>query len=156
MAKIETRTVLSEGTEPSLENSTFYIKDYQRGYRWEEQQVKSLLDDLLEFNHDNHTLKYCMQPLVVKKAERNAVAHTRTLSELITPDAVKSAETESSNCDSAWELIDGQQRLTTTLLVLNCCYEALKKPPAPPYQIYYQLIRNIDEYYINHAKKSYR
>ena len=153
MAKIETRTVLSEGTEPSLENSTFYIKDYQRGYRWEEQQVKSLLDDLLEFNHDNHTLKYCMQPLVVKKAERNAVANTRTLSELITPDAVKSEETESSNCDSAWELIDGQQRLTTTLLVLNCCYEALKKPPAPPYQIYYQLIRNIDEYYINHAKK---
>ncbi len=153
MAKIETRTVLSEGTEPSLENSTFYIKDYQRGYRWEEQQVKSLLDDLLEFNHDNHTLKYCMQPLVVKKAERNAVAHTRTLSELITPDAVKSEETESSNCDSAWELIDGQQRLTTKLLVLNCCYEALKKPPAPPYQIYYQLIRNIDEYYINHAKK---
>lgn len=153
MAKIETRTVLSEGTEPSLENSTFYIKDYQRRYRWEEQQVKSLLDDLLEFNHDNHTLKYCMQPLVVKKAERNAVAHTRTLSELITPDAVKSEETESSNCDSAWELIDGQQRLTTTLLVLNCCYEALKKPPAPPYQIYYQLIRNIDEYYINHAKK---
>ena len=153
MAKIETRTVLSEGTEPSLENSTFYIKDYQRGYRWEEQQVKSLLDDLLEFNHDNHTLKYCMQPLVVKKAERNAVAHTRTLSELITPDAVKSEEIESSNCDSAWELIDGQQRLTTTLLVLNCCYEALKKPPAPPYQIYYQLIRNIDEYYINHAKK---
>lgn len=153
MAKIETRTVLSEGTEPSLENSTFYIKDYQRGYRWEEQQVKSLLDDLLEFNHDNHTLKYCMQSLVVKKAERNAVAHTRTLSELITPDAVKSEETESSNCDSAWELIDGQQRLTTTLLVLNCCYEALKKPPAPPYQIYYQLIRNIDEYYINHAKK---
>lgn len=153
MAKIETRTVLSEGTEPSLENSTFYIKDYQRGYRWEEQQVKSLLDDLLEFNHDNHTLKYCMQPLVVKKAERNAVAHTRTLSKLIMPDAVKSEETESSNCDSAWELIDGQQRLTTTLLVLNCCYEALKKPPALPYQIYYQLIRNIDEYYINHAKK---
>lgn len=153
MAKIETRTVLSEGTEPSLENSTFYIKDYQRGYRWEEQQVKSLLDDLLEFNHDNHTLKYCMQPLVVKKAERNAVAHTRTLSKLITPDAVKSEETESSNCDSAWELIDGQQRLTTTLLVLNCCYEAPKNPPAPPYQIYYQLIRNIDEYYINHAKK---
>lgn len=90
---------------------------------------------------------------MVKKAERNAVAHTRTLSELITPDAVKSEETESSNCDSASELIDGQQRLTTTLLVLNCCYEALKKPPAPPYQIYYQLIRNIDEYYINHAKK---
>lgn len=144
---------LEDKKEPSLENSTFYIKDYQRGYRWEEQQVKSLLDDLLEFNHDNHTLKYCMQPLVVKKAERNAVAHTRTLSELITPDAVKSEETESSNCDSAWELIDGQQRLTTTLLVLNCCYEALKKPPAPPYQIYYQLIRNIDEYYINHAKK---
>lgn len=30
MAKIETRTVLSEGTELSLENSAFYIKDYQK------------------------------------------------------------------------------------------------------------------------------
>ena len=68
MSKIETRTVLPNGTEePYLEKSTFYIKDYQRGYRWEEQQVKSLLDDLLEFNHKNHTIKYCMQPLVVKR-----------------------------------------------------------------------------------------
>lgn len=128
MAKIETRTVLPNGADPSLEKCTFYIKDYQRGYRWEEQQVRSLLDDLLEFNHENHTVKYCMQPLVVKKVELN------------------------TEYDNAWELIDGQQRLTTALLVLNSCYEALRNPPKPPYQIYYQLIRNIDSHYINQAK----
>ena len=61
MAKIETRTVLPNGSDPSLENCTFYIKDYQRGYRWEEQQVRSLLDDLLEFNHDNHTVNNHVQ-----------------------------------------------------------------------------------------------
>ena len=154
MSKIETRTVLPNGTEePYLEKSTFYIKDYQRGYRWEEQQVKSLLDDLLEFNHKNHTIKYCMQPLVVKRLEFNNETHERELSELIAPDAVRNEENELSEYDSAWELIDGQQRLTTTLLVLNSCYETLKNPPKPPYQIYYQLIRNIDKYYINHAKE---
>lgn len=152
MAKIETRTVLSNGTDPSLEKCTFYIKDYQRGYRWEEQQVRSLLDDLLEFNHDNHTVKYCMQPLVVKKVELNTESHERELSELITPDVIKDDGGDASEYDSAWELIDGQQRLTTTLLILNSCYEALKNPPKPPYQIYYQLIRNIDKYYINQAK----
>lgn len=52
MSKIETRTVLPNDTEEHcLEKSTFYIKDYQRGYRWEEQQVKSLLDGLHGFNH---------------------------------------------------------------------------------------------------------
>ncbi len=90
MANIETRTVLpneKSPLQPSLEKCTFFIKDYQRGYRWEEQQVKSFLDDLLEFNHNNHTVKYCMQPLVVKKVELNAELHERGLSELISPNA---------------------------------------------------------------------
>ena len=127
MAKIETRTVLSNGTDPSLEKCTFYIKDYQRGYRWEEQQVRSLLDDLLEFNHNNHTVKYCMQPLVVKKVELNTESHERELSELITPDVIKDDGGDASEYDSAWELIDGQQRLTTIRLFLTAIYTRLKE-----------------------------
>ena len=139
MSKIETRTVLpNTPQDPSLENCTFFIKDYQRGYRWEEQQVESLLDDLLEFgSSNNNTFKYCMQPLVVKKLKHDEVACECELSELITPDSVANKESVPSNDGGMWELIDGQQRLTTTLLILNSCYEAQKYPPAPPYQIYY-------------------
>ena len=32
------------------ENIKFYIDTYQRGYRWSENQVKDLLDDIYEFS----------------------------------------------------------------------------------------------------------
>ena len=152
MSKIETRTVLpgSNSDMPSLNDCTFYIKDYQRGYRWEEQQIENLLQDLLEFNHHNHTVKYCMQPLVVKKIETASEEYARELSEII---GVKENIGINDQYEHAWELIDGQQRLTTTLLILNSCNENSENPPRLPYQIFYSLVRNIDEYYINNAKK---
>ncbi|MHA3044916.1 DUF262 domain-containing protein [Riemerella anatipestifer] len=73
----------------------FYIPSYQRGYRWTEQQVTDLLNDINEFtpkenkNSDEKTW-YCLQPIVVKQKEANE-----------------------------WDVIDGQQRLTTVLLVLH-------------------------------------
>ena len=57
----------------------FFIPSYQRGYRWTEQQVKDLLNDIEEFrnkfnnkNNDNEANTfsedyYCLQPLVVKE-----------------------------------------------------------------------------------------
>lgn len=45
----------------ALKDLHFVVKDYQRGYKWEEQQIRDLLDDL-----DNHKQgKYCLQPLLV-------------------------------------------------------------------------------------------
>lgn len=44
----------------------FYIPSYQRGYRWTEQQVKDLLNDIDEFKQEGDNW-YCLQPLVVKK-----------------------------------------------------------------------------------------
>ena len=41
----------------------FYVPSYQRGYRWDENQVKALLDDV----YDNGENSYCLQPIVVKK-----------------------------------------------------------------------------------------
>ncbi len=72
----------------------FYVPSYQRGYRWTERQVVELLNDLWEFqsgttNSDPEAF-YCLQPIVVKKR--------------VTGD---------------WELIDGQQRLTTIFLILT-------------------------------------
>ena len=49
----------------------FYIPSYQRGYRWEEQQIIDLLNDILEFHKKVNSKKigvgefYCLQPLIV-------------------------------------------------------------------------------------------
>jgi len=72
----------------------FYIPSFQRGYRWTEQQVTDLLNDINEFspkeiaNSDEKTW-YCLQPIVVKQKSENK-----------------------------WDVIDGQQRLTTVYLIL--------------------------------------
>ena len=63
----------------------FFVPDYQRGYRWGENEVKQLLEDIYE----NGLKPYYLQPIVVKKSDKN------------------------------YELIDGQQRLTTLYLLLN-------------------------------------
>ena len=62
----------------------FYVPSYQRGYRWDDSQVRALLDDVYE-NRDN---PYCLQPIVVRKDEQGR-----------------------------YELIDGQQRLTTLYII---------------------------------------
>lgn len=69
----------------------FYIPAYQRGYRWTSRQVEDLLNDILEFHQKDkkQTEFYCLQPVVVRK------------------DGDK------------WELIDGQQRLTTLFIILS-------------------------------------
>ncbi len=71
---------------------SFFIPSYQRGYRWTKTQVLDLLEDIYEFSIKlDRTDKefYCLQPVVVKP--RN----------------------------ESWEVIDGQQRLTTIYLLLK-------------------------------------
>lgn len=76
----------------------FNIPYYQRGYRWEVKQVLDLLDDLFEFQQSRPKEKqfYCLQPLAVClngriEAEDNIV----------------------------FDVIDGQQRLTTIFLLMG-------------------------------------
>lgn len=70
----------------------FMIPSYQRGYRWDEQQVTDLLDDLLEFINTpkSPSESYCLQPIVVKKL-----------------------------VNGKFEVLDGQQRLTTIYILLS-------------------------------------
>lgn len=81
----------------------FYIPDYQRGYRWTSNEVNKLLEDLTAFFSDGYEKNpyYCMQPLVVFYNKKH------------------------------WEVIDGQQRLTTMFLILNYLGEK------PPFEISY-------------------
>ena len=84
----------------------FFVPHYQRGYRWTEQQVTQLLDDIDTFipkeiaGKTNEKTFYCLQPVVV-----------RLLNEDLKNDHGLQGE---------WfEVIDGQQRLTTIFLILQ-------------------------------------
>lgn len=73
-----------------LREKKFFIPSYQRGYRWTEQQVKDLLNDINDFKKERDGKFYCLQPLVVCQKD-----------------------------DGRFNVIDGQQRLTTLYLIIN-------------------------------------
>lgn len=90
----------------------FFIPDYQRGYRWTPQQVMQLLDDIDSFfpreieGKPNQKTFYCLQPVVVK---------------LISDEKKGSVKQEKGiELEGDWyEVVDGQQRLTTIYLILQ-------------------------------------
>lgn len=97
----------------------FLIPDYQRGYKWEPKQVMDLLNDLYDFivkqNEPERDSFYCMQPLVVK---RRYLIDKLTLTKINQEADVDSLLDEVKN-NTQWEVIDGQQRLTTIKLLLK-------------------------------------
>lgn len=124
----------------------FYIANYQRGYRWGKDEVEALLDDIYEvYKKDDNEQKYCLQPLVVKKKER--VKYTYALKNLI--EKTKNIENGDEFLDSSYELLDGQQRLTTLWLILSELKEVAQNKRN--YHIYYELLRPVDKAFIDEA-----
>ena len=82
-----------------LHDYTFIIPPFQRGYRWDYEQVEALLEDLYDYCINNNGDYYCLQPVVVVPKPQNG-------------KDVKDCKT--------FEVIDGQQRLTTIYLILSC------------------------------------
>ena len=77
----------------------FFIPSYQRGYRWTETQVEQLLDDIWQFSKKDGKSKgefYCLQPIVVKYS------------------------------NDKYEVIDGQQRLTTLFIIIKYLEDIIK------------------------------
>ena len=91
----------------------FSIPPYQRGYRWELRQVEALLNDLAEFQLSSRQLNlntfYCLQPVVVRRLPENV-----------------------------FELIDGQQRLTTIFLIIGALRDVATMLNLGCYEITYQ------------------
>lgn len=85
----------------------YFVPAYQRGYRWQKQQVIELLDDISSWGNssENKEKKYCLQPIVIAASEK-----------------------EGYNFD----LVDGQQRLTTIFLILKAIGKSVE------YSIEYQ------------------
>lgn len=91
------------------ESVTFIIPYLQRAYKWKEKQAKQMLEDFSEFLKQEKTY-YCMQPLAVVKTE-----------------------------DNKYELLDGQQRLTTLLILWRILFEDDKeKNTSYPYKFEYE------------------
>lgn len=75
----------------TLSQRRYFVPPYQRGYRWTPDEVRDLLDDIRQFagNASGDAEEfYCLQPLVVRRMKSDQ-----------------------------WEVIDGQQRLTTIYLI---------------------------------------
>ena len=112
----------------------FFIPDYQRGYRWTSQQVEDLLNDIKDFKSNNlqNYQFYCVQPLVVRK--------------------MSDIETSEKNLgeDIWYEVIDGQQRLTTIYLILRALKEELNKKHFPQlYSLKYQRNNKVESFFEN-------
>ncbi|AOW10476.1 DUF262 domain-containing protein [Flavobacterium gilvum] len=52
------------------ERTFFFVDSYQRGYKWDKQQVEDLLNDINEFEPGKNGDFYCLQPVVVKEKDK--------------------------------------------------------------------------------------
>ena len=82
----------------------FEIPIYQRGYAWEEENLRDLWDDLVYLEPDQRAgrdddRKHYFGTVLLKRADRKTRAGLRTFEH--------------------FEVIDGQQRLTTTIILLR-------------------------------------
>lgn len=96
-----------------LKGMSFTIPTYQRGYRWTDIEVKDLLDDIDEFICQDGGKIYCLQPLVVRMGgDKDLLDDIRKAGSV--------AKVKQLLKDGAdWEVIDGQQRLTTVYILLG-------------------------------------
>ncbi len=123
----------------------FVIPSFQRGYRWEEKQVTDLLEDIKQFadNDVQGADSYFLQPVVVRPCKYYD--------------------------KDAWEVLDGQQRLTTLLLILKRLMRKLSEDDREAFEpMLYKIVYtnrpalnfdnpnpadNIDSYYLSEAKE---
>ena len=113
-----------------LERMKFFIPGYQRGYRWDRQQVLDLLEDINAFEPEATEIPseqtwYCLQPLVVKSRNTDIMNSIRTAETIEEVQALLKGD---------WEVIDGQQRLTTIYILLSY----LKWDGMYPYSIWFE------------------
>lgn len=131
---------------------SFFIPDYQRGYRWEEQQAKDLLSDIEAFickikDTPNSSEIYCIQPLVVQyDKEKNERKILENLSRRV-EEGVSSIAEIKEIIKEKWDVVDGQQRLTTIFLIL----QFLKVTPL--YSIEYQTRTGSEDFLNNYLYK---
>lgn len=118
----QAQNTTSETGEMPLKNvrdllgENYYIPNYQRGYRWGKDEVSKLLDDIWDFASHRKSKFYCLQPLIILPQESSDAEET------------------------VWyEVLDGQQRLTTLNLIVHYINEHFRgNKKYPEMYLHYQ------------------
>lgn len=128
-SSIRLRSINSLLTDEQGHPTRFWIPAYQRGYRWAPLQVSQLLDDVWEFiqtsEGGNRHAFYCLQPLVIK-----------------------------SRSGGDYEVVDGQQRLTTIYILLTYLKEMVAMLGKTRFQISFETRGEANEPFLQHIDLS--
>lgn len=89
-------------------NRVFSIPDYQRGYSWEEQQRKDLLKDIEYLIKSGYQYRH----------------YTGTIVASLNDEKTKGVPNEYE----VFDIVDGQQRMTSIILLLSVICRSLKEP----------------------------
>ncbi|AEM20957.1 hypothetical protein Bint_0323 [Brachyspira intermedia PWS/A] len=90
--EIKNNDDIIESVKEIFSNGRIYnIPEYQRGYKWSEEDVNALLNDINNFQAEGDKF-YCLQNITIKKQK---------------------------DSENIYEVIDGQQRLTTLSILLS-------------------------------------
>ena len=95
-----------------LEEHYYYIPNYQRGYRWGKDEVTKLLDDIWDFASHGKSEFYCLQPLII-------LPHKLSDAKNLQPPIILPQEPSDTEKTKLYEVLDGQQRLTTLNLIVH-------------------------------------
>lgn len=145
-----------------LLEANFFIPSYQRGYRWTPRLVEDLLNDLNDFSISGEEGFYYLQPLVIKRIEK--YADDKLLEEIKKQKTILDIKSLIHN-NVSYEVIDGQQRLTTLFILLKVLNVdekifSLSYETRPGSKEYLNNLdeseaeNNIDYYFIHEAKKT--
>lgn len=133
------KELLDKIKEEKLE---FRIRGYQRGYKWTKTQADQLIDDLISYGQKQHLIDnngnyqendqasaYYLQPISVCPSDNNI-----------------------------FDVIDGQQRLTTIWLLLYACSNNKKKGhiEKPTFKVKYDSFMNWQDDFINVSSKNFQ
>ena len=106
----------------------FVIPSYQRGYKWKTKDIEQLLNDIDSFQtHGNSTVFYCLQNITLVK-----------------------------NGDGNYNVVDGQQRLTTLTLLLAHLNKSNLVEGKLQYDIRKETMRFLTEYVLNRNLHGFR
>jgi hypothetical protein len=95
---------------PLFSNMLFSVPDYQRGYAWEQEQCRELLEDLAWLSPEkNHFMG-------------TVILHPHS-------DQVRDFTSSQGHAFKTYDIIDGQQRLTTLVLYLHTIWQAMTDKP---------------------------
>ncbi|MCL1865736.1 MAG: DUF262 domain-containing HNH endonuclease family protein [Spirochaetes bacterium] len=105
----------------SDKSNQYLIPEYQRPYEWDEERCRTLWDDILEFampENDANDFKeeYFLGSIVTFKNNEVKNNEVKNNEEFL----------EVKNNEEFLEVIDGQQRITTLLLLLRAIYKKLE------------------------------